>query len=183
LPAAKKIRFMQNYRLSDYNAGVLVADMELANYFEVGAAQCKNPNAVANWLVNDLLRELASANLGIGQSPVKPLDIVELVEFCDNGAISSKQAKEVFIEMFKTGKMPHLIIEEKGMSQVSDTGALEKWCAEAINANPQSVEAYKSGKTSALNHLKGQVMKLSKGKDRVRVVAGTSSTKLTPPGK
>jgi len=164
LPAAKKQRFMADYRIADYNAGVLVADMELANYFEVGAAQSKNPNAVANWVVNDLLRDLADAKLGIGQSPIKPLDIAELVEFCESGKISSKQAKDVFVEMFKSGAMPHKIIEEKGLSQVSDTGALEKWCDEAMSANPQSVEAYKSGKTTALNHLKGQVMKLSKGK-------------------
>ena len=179
LPAAKKRRFMADYRVADYNAGVLVADMELANYFEVGAAQSKNPNAVANWVVNDLLRDLSEAKLGIGQSPIKPLDIAELVEFCDGGKISSKQAKDVFVEMFKTGTMPHKIIEEKGLSQVSDAGALEKWCDEAISANPQSVEAYRSGKTTALNHLKGQVMKLSKGKANPKTVDDILTTKLS----
>lgn len=170
LPAAKKMRFMNDYRIADYNAAVLVADMELANYFEVGASQSKNPNAVANWVVNDLLRDLSEAKLSLSGSPIKPLDIAELVEFCDSGKISSKQAKEVFVEMFKTGTMPHKIIEQKGLSQVSDTGALEKWCDEAIAANTPSVEAYKSGKTSALNFLKGQVMKLSKGKANPKTI-------------
>lgn len=170
LPAAKKMRFMNDYRIADYNAAVLVADMELANYFEVGASQSKNPNAVANWVVNDLLRDLSEAKLSLSGSPIKPLDIAELVEFCESGKISSKQAKEVFVEMFKTGTMPHKIIEQKGLSQVSDTGALEKWCDEAIAANTPSVEAYKSGKTSALNFLKGQVMKLSKGKANPKTI-------------
>lgn len=170
LPAAKKVRFMNDYRVADYNAGVLVADMELANYFEVGAAASKNANAVANWVVNDLLRDLAEAKLGIGESPIKPLDISELVEFCDSGKISSKQAKDVFVEMFKTGAMPHKIIEEKGLSQVSDVGELEKWCDEALAANAESVASYKAGKTTALNYLKGQVMKLSKGKANPKTV-------------
>ena len=180
LPAAKKQRFMNDYRITDYNAGVLVADMELANFFEVGASPSKNPNAVANWVVNDLLRDLFEAKLAIGQSPIKPLDIAELVEFCESGKINSRQAKDVFVEMFKTGKMPHRIIEEQGLSQVSDLGALETWCDEAIAANPQSVEAYKSGKTTALNHLKGQVMKLSKGKANPKTVDEILIKKLSP---
>jgi aspartyl-tRNA(Asn)/glutamyl-tRNA(Gln) amidotransferase subunit B len=179
LPAAKKERFMRDYKVSDYNAAVLVADLELANYFEVGAAQSKNANAVANWVVNDLLRDLSEAGLSLSRSPVKPLDIAELVEFCESGKISSKQAKEVFIEMFKTGAMPHKIIEQKGLSQVTDAAELEKWCDEAIAANAPSVEAYKSGKATALNFLKGQVMKLSKGKANPKTVDEILTRKLS----
>jgi aspartyl-tRNA(Asn)/glutamyl-tRNA(Gln) amidotransferase subunit B len=182
LPAQKKERFMRDYRVSEYNASVLVADMELANYFEVGASQSKNPNAVANWVVNDLLRDLAEAGRPLTQSPVKPLDIAELVEFCESGKISSKQAKEVFVEMFKTGGMPHKIIEQKGLSQVTDTAELEKWCDQAIAGNAPSVEAYKSGKTSALNFLKGQVMKLSKGKANPKTVDEILTRKLSGQG-
>ncbi|MBV9462942.1 MAG: Asp-tRNA(Asn)/Glu-tRNA(Gln) amidotransferase subunit GatB [Verrucomicrobiae bacterium] len=178
LPAAKKDRFIQRYQLTEYNAGVLVADMELANFFEVGAAASKNPNAVANWICNDLQRELSAAGLALSASPVKPLDLTELVELCENKTINSKQAKDVFVEMFKTGKMPHKIVEEQGLAQVQDTGALEKWCDEAIAANPGPVGDYRGGKVAALNFLKGQVMKLSKGKANPALVGEVLEKRL-----
>jgi aspartyl-tRNA(Asn)/glutamyl-tRNA(Gln) amidotransferase subunit B len=94
----------------------------------------------------------------------KPAAIVELAGLVDAKTISSSAAQQVFAEMFDTGKSPAAIVQEKGLAQVSDTGAIEKFCDEAIAANPKSVADYKSGKAAALNALKGQVMKLSKGK-------------------
>jgi aspartyl-tRNA(Asn)/glutamyl-tRNA(Gln) amidotransferase subunit B len=164
LPGARKRRFMEKYQLTDYNAGVLVADLELANYFEVAASQSKNPNGVANWIVNDLLRDLSNAGKPLAESPVKPLDITELVEFTDGGKISSKQAQDVFVEMFQTSKMPQVIVEEKGLSQVSDAGAIEKMCDEAIAANEKIAQDVRGGNAKAIGALVGQVMKLSKGK-------------------
>ena len=95
----------------------------------------------------------------------------ELADIVDDGTISSKQGKDVFAEMFATGKAPGIIIEEKGLKQESDAGAIEALCREVIAANPKSVEAYKAGKTAAINFLKGQVMKLSKGKANPNLVS------------
>jgi len=94
----------------------------------------------------------------------KPEHLLELVALVDSGRISSKIAQDVFADMFATGEAPGVIVEKKGLLQVSDTGAIEKFCDEVIAANPKSVEDYRAGKAAALNFLKGQVMKLSKGK-------------------
>lgn len=180
LPGARKGRFIEQYRVTDYNAGVLVADLALANYFEVAAAQSRNPNAVANLIVNDLLRELGTANKPLTESPIKPLDLAELVELTEGGKINSKQAKEVFTEMFQTGRMPHQIIEEKGLSQVSDSGAIEKFCDEVITANPKIAGDVKGGNAKAVGALVGQVMKLSKGKANPAMVNEILKKKLSP---
>jgi aspartyl-tRNA(Asn)/glutamyl-tRNA(Gln) amidotransferase subunit B len=108
----------------------------------------------------------------------KPEFINELVELVDGGKISSKIAQDVFNEVFSTGKSPSAIVQEKGLAQVSDTGAIEKFCDDAIAANPNSVADYKSGKAAALNFLKGQVMKLSKGKANPNLVGEILEKKL-----
>lgn len=179
LPSARKQRFMQTHRLSDYNAGVLVADLEFANYFEVAAAQSRNPNGVANWIVNDLLRELGVASKPLSACSIKPMDLVELVEFTDGGKINSKQAKDVFMDMFQTGKMPHVIVEEKGLTQVSDVGEIEKFCDEVIAANSKIAADVKGGNAKAIGALVGQVMKLSKGKANPAMVNDALKKKLT----
>ena len=163
-PSARKQRFIQQHRLTDYNAGVLVADLELAKIFEAAASQSKNPNAVANFIVNDLLRELGAADRSVAESPVKPADLGGLAELVDSGKINSKQAKDVFTEMFQTGKSPSVIVGEKGLSQVSDASAIEKFCDEVMASNAKIVADIRSGNVKAIGALVGQVMKLSKGK-------------------
>ena len=108
----------------------------------------------------------------------KPQAILELVNLVDAKTISSSAAQQVFAEMFVTGNSPTIIIQEKGLAQVSDTGAIEKFCDDAIAANPNSVADYKNGKMAALNFLKGQVMKLSKGKANPSVVGEILEKKL-----
>ena len=108
----------------------------------------------------------------------KPDAILELVNLVDAKTISSSTAQQVFAEMFETGKSPALIVQEKGLAQVSDTGAIEKFCDEAIAANPAPVADYKAGKVAALNSLKGQVMKLSKGKANPALVGEILERKL-----
>ncbi|MDD2709208.1 MAG: Asp-tRNA(Asn)/Glu-tRNA(Gln) amidotransferase subunit GatB [Verrucomicrobiae bacterium] len=179
LPMARKQRFMQQYQIADYNAGVLVADMDLADYFEKAAAHAPNPNAAANLIVNDLMRELGAASLPITQSPILPKDIAALTTVVESGKISSKQAKDVFAEMFKTGKNPDAIIAEKGLSQVSDAGAIEKFCDEVIAANPKIVTDIRSGNAKAVGALVGQVMKLSKGKANPAMVNEFLKKKLS----
>jgi aspartyl-tRNA(Asn)/glutamyl-tRNA(Gln) amidotransferase subunit B len=164
LPWEKRARFVSTFGVSDYDASVLANDLALASYFEVAARGAKKPKHVANWILNDLQSALSSASLSIGDCPVAPDALDALVNLIDSGAINSKQGKVVFAEMFATGKPAAHIVEEKGLKQESDTGAIEVFVDEAIAANPASVADYRAGKVTALNFLKGQVMKLSKGK-------------------
>ena len=164
LPWEKRARFVSEFGVSDYDASVLADDLALAAYFETAARGAKKPKNIANWILNDLQSAISSASVGIAECPVAPHALDELVNLIDSGAINSKQGKEVFAEMFSSGKPASVIVEEKGLKQESDTGAIEVFVDQAIAANPGSVADFKAGKISALNFLKGQVMKLSKGK-------------------
>ena len=119
---------------------------------------------MANWVLNDLQSALSNGGLTIAESPIQPEGLDELVNLIEAGTISGKQGKEVFAEMFATGKGAGAIVEEKGMKQESDLGALEALCQQAIAASPKAVAEYKAGKAAAINSIKGQVMKLSQGK-------------------
>ena len=164
LPWEKRARFVSDFGVSDYDASVLANDLALASYFETAARGAKKPKNVANWIINDLLSAMSAGSVNISDCPIAPSSLDELVNLIDAGSINSKQGKEVFAEMFSTGKSASVIVEEKGLKQESDTGAIEAFVDEVIAANPGPVADYKTGKASALNFLKGQVMKLSKGK-------------------
>ena len=178
LPQAKRERFVADFGVSDYDASVLADDKALADYFEIAAKGSPKPKNVANWIINDLLSALSAASLDLSQCPIHPSHIGELTTLIEGGTISGRQGKEVFAAMMESGKQPAVIVEEKGLKQVSDTGALEAFCDEVINANPNSVADYKSGKEAALNFLKGQVMKLSKGKANPAAVGEILAKKL-----
>jgi aspartyl-tRNA(Asn)/glutamyl-tRNA(Gln) amidotransferase subunit B len=180
LPWEKRERFVREYGVSEYDAGVLADDLQLAAYFEAAANGARKPKAIANYILNDLLSALGAANKLIGACPIPAKQLNELVNLVDDGKISSKQAKEVFAEMFVTGKSPGLVVEERGLKQESDTGTIEPFCVEVIAANPKSVEDYKSGKIAAINFLKGQVMKLSKGKANPNMVSEILMRLLSP---
>ncbi len=178
LPQAKRERFVSQYEVSAYDAAVLADDKALADYFEAAAKDSPKPKNVANWIINDLLSALSAASLDLSECPIKASYIGELTALIEGGTISGRQGKEVFAAMMESGKAPAVIVEEKGLKQVSDTGAIEAFCDEVINANPASVADYKSGKEAALNFLKGQVMKLSKGKANPAVVGEILAKKL-----
>jgi aspartyl-tRNA(Asn)/glutamyl-tRNA(Gln) amidotransferase subunit B len=173
LPWEKRERFVREYGVSEYDAGVLADDLELSAYFEAAAKTARKPKAIANYILNDLLSALSAANNSIGECPIPARLLNELVNLVDDGKISSKQGKDVFAEMFATGKAPGAIVAEKGLQQESDLGAIESLCHEVIAANPKSVEDYKAGKGAAINFLKGQVMKLSRGKANPNLVGET----------
>jgi len=164
LPQAKRERFVADFGISEYDAAVLADDAALADYFEKASKDSPKPKSIANWIINDLLSALSAASLDLSACPIQPAAIGELTLLIEGGTISGRQGKEVFAEMMLSGKAPAVIVEEKGLKQVSDTGAIEAFCDEVIAANPASVADFKSGKEAALNFLKGQVMKLSKGK-------------------
>jgi aspartyl-tRNA(Asn)/glutamyl-tRNA(Gln) amidotransferase subunit B len=176
LPKAKKVRLVDTYGVSAYQAGVLASDASLANYFEEAAkAKPQNGAAIANFLLNDFLGTASD-----GAVPhVVPDFFAELAELSGSGQINSKQAKDVFAKMIAENKSPVLLVKELGLSQVSDVGALEAFADQAIAANPKSVADYKAGKQAALNALKGQVMKLSKGTANPQLVGEILAKKLS----
>jgi len=195
LPLARKQRFMRDYQLPAGDAEVFKSNVELGDYFEGIAKQAKNPKAVANWVINNLRAKLAEVPLTPSLSPsdgervakpgeglanlrFKPDALLELISLVEAKTISSSAAQQVFAEMFETGKSPTTVVQEKGLAQVSDTGAIEKFCDEAITANPGPAADFKSGKAAALNFLKGHVMKLSKGKANPALVGDILERKL-----
>jgi aspartyl-tRNA(Asn)/glutamyl-tRNA(Gln) amidotransferase subunit B len=195
LPLVRKQRLMRDYGIPAGDAEVFKSNVELGNYFEGIAKQTKNGKAVANWVINNLQARLTAANekefaeqsamgitevklLTLADLKFKPAALLELIGLVDAKTISSSAAQQVFAEMFDTGKSPATIVQEKGLVQVSDTDAIEKFCDEAIAANPGPAADFKSGKEAALNFLKGQVMKLSKGKANPAVVGEILSKKL-----
>jgi aspartyl-tRNA(Asn)/glutamyl-tRNA(Gln) amidotransferase subunit B len=163
LPKAKRARFVEQYQVSAYDAGVLANDLDLARYFETAAKGAKNPKNVANWILNDLQSALRTDGKTINDCPIPPEALDELVNLIDSGQISGKQGKEVFAEMFASGKGAAAIVKEKGIEQLSDASAIEALCEQVIAANPKPAADFKAGNAASLNFLKGQVMKLSKG--------------------
>ena len=183
LPEAKRQRFVREYGLSHYDADILVSDAALALFFEdalkgVEVDREEISKLVSNWMITELLAKLAEAKLSAWESPVKPKQLFELVAIIRSGRISGKMGKDVFAEMFSSGKSPSAIVKEKGLVQVSDTGVIEGFIDEAIAKNPKSVADFKSGNEAAINFLKGQVMKVSKGKANPQVVGEILLRKL-----
>ncbi|SNZ10512.1 aspartyl/glutamyl-tRNA(Asn/Gln) amidotransferase subunit B [Persephonella hydrogeniphila] len=171
LPDQKEKRYVEQLKLTEYDAEVLVADKDRAVFFEKAIEiYNKNPKSIANWIINELLGKLNEEGINITDSPVKPEHIAQIVELIDSGAISSKIAKEVFEEVFKTGKEPKQIVEEKGLKQVSDEGEIRKIVEEILVQHPAEVEKYKAGNTKLMGFFVGQVMKATKGKANPKVV-------------
>ena len=178
LPKAKRARFVEQYRVSPYDAAVLANDLALAKYFEMAAKAAKKPKNIANWVLNDLQNALSAAGKTIHDCPIPPEALDELVNLIEVGKISGKQGKEVFAEMFATGRNAAAIVKEKGIEQLSDSGSIETLCDEVIKANPKPVADFKEGNAASLNFLKGQVMKLSKGKANPQMVGEILERKL-----
>ena len=179
LPKTKRARFVQQYRVSPYDAGVLANDLDLARYFEAAAKGAKRPKNVVNWILNDLQNALSNAGKTINECPMAPEALDELVNLIDSGKISGKQGKEVFAEMFASSKAAAAIVKEKGIEQLSDVSAIEALCDQVIAANPKPAADFKAGNAASLNFLKGQVMKLSKGKANPQLVGEILERKLT----
>src|SRR5262249_466345 len=132
LPKAKRARFVEQYHVSAYDAGVLANDLDLARYFEAAAKGAKKPKNVANWILNNLQNALSNTGKTINGCPIPPEALDELVNLIDSGKISGKQGKEVFAEMFATGKGAAAIVKEKEIDQLSDVSAIEALCDEVI---------------------------------------------------
>jgi aspartyl-tRNA(Asn)/glutamyl-tRNA(Gln) amidotransferase subunit B len=171
LPRAKQERFKKEFNLSEYDASVLVQNKKMASFFEEAVASGVDAKQSANWIQAELLGALNSRGISWQDLTMKTSDFVALLSLIEKGTISHKIAKDVLGAMIDTGKAPAQIVSEKGLSQVSDEGALKKHVEAVIAMHPQSVSDYKSGKKNALSFLMGQVMKESKGKANPTIVS------------
>jgi aspartyl-tRNA(Asn)/glutamyl-tRNA(Gln) amidotransferase subunit B len=168
LPDARKARFVNEYGLSAYDAGVLVAEKETAAFFET-VARGRDAKQAANWVTGDLFGMLNRRGVGIEQSPVSAGHLGKLLDLIADGTISGRIAKDLFAAMEETGKDPAILVEERGLRQVTDTGAIEAAVRAVIDANPDKVAAYKA-KPSMFGWFVGQVMKSTGGKANPKAV-------------
>jgi len=164
LPAARTRRFVGDYGLPEYDAGILTSSKGIAEYFESCVKLFNQPKTVSNWVMGELTRELNNSGTDVSASPVPPERLVELLKMVDQGAISLKVAREIFPEVYSSGKTPAQIVQEKGLTQVSDEGTLDKIIEEVLTKSPVQVAQFKEGKQQVLGFLVGQVMKASGGK-------------------
>ncbi|GIS32861.1 MAG: hypothetical protein Ct9H90mP4_07750 [Gammaproteobacteria bacterium] len=160
----KKIRFINSFELSDYDADVLVANRDIANYFEGVVEITKEPKLSANWVMGDLSAFLNKENLEISESKINYKNLANLILRILDKTISGKIAKEIFEIMWETSHDPDKIIEEKGLKQVTDTSEIEKLIDLVLEQNPKQLSDLKSGKDKLFGFFVGQVMKASKGK-------------------
>ena len=170
LPDAKKQRFMESFGLSTYDAEVLVADKEVAEYFEEVVAAKADPKLVCNWISGELMRIMNENKVDIRNVGIPAESLASLIQFLQEGLISGKIAKTVFEEMVQSGKDPAKIIEVRGLKQVSDEGALRGLLETLLNSNPKQVEQYRAGKTQIKGFFVGQVMKETKGQANPKIV-------------
>ena len=164
LPQKRHQRFMTQYHLPEYDAGILTSSKPLADYFETCVVAFPHSKTVSNWVMGELLRELNSTETSPDQSPMSPERLVKLLELVDQGTISLKVAREIFPELYANDIDPEQLIREKGLVQISDDASLMVHIQEVIAKNPKQVEQYREGKETVLGYFVGQVMKASKGK-------------------
>ncbi len=178
LPHAKQSRFIQDYKLSDYDAKVLTSSIELADFFETASGPLKDKKQAANWIMSTLLAMLNSKGISISHSPVTAIAFSKLLTLVENGKINATAGKIVFDEMVETKKDPEIIVKEKGLEQVSDSSELEIMVENIINENPNEVAAYRNGKTKLFSFFMGKIMKKTQGKADPKIVTLLLKSKL-----
>ncbi|NHM28291.1 Asp-tRNA(Asn)/Glu-tRNA(Gln) amidotransferase subunit GatB [Desulfofundulus sp. TPOSR] len=178
LPDERRNRYIKRYDLPAYDATVLTATKEMADYFEECVALYPNAKAVSNWMMGDLSRLLNAHNMDITRCKVSPRQLTDMLKLMDRGTISGKIAKTVFEEMFATGKDPEQIVQEKGLVQITDEGAIAAVVEEVLASNAKVVEDYLKGKDRAFGFLVGQVMKATRGKANPELVNRLLKEKL-----
>ncbi|MFH1703955.1 MAG: Asp-tRNA(Asn)/Glu-tRNA(Gln) amidotransferase subunit GatB [Nitrospirota bacterium] len=179
LPDIKRERFVSEYALPEHNADLLISEKPLADWFEEAVKLGGQPKIVANWVQGDLMRLLNEESKSIEECPLKQEQLVDMLKLIENGTISGKIAKTVFEEMYKTGKDAKVIVEEKGLVQISDTGEIDKAIAEVIAKHPKEVDRFRSGEEKLIGFFVGQVMKLTKGKANPQIVNELLKKKLS----
>lgn len=169
LPKEKVERFVKEYSIPEYDAKILATSRQLADYFEECVKLYNQPKSISNWIMGDIMRNLADTR-DIFNFPITPKHLAEMLVLIDKGTISGKIAKTVFQEMLSSGKMPETVVEEKGLVQVSDEGELNKVIQEILDAKEKEVEDFRKGKEKLFGFFVGQVMKATKGKANPKLV-------------
>jgi len=170
LPEPKKIRFISDYQLPEYDADILTTNREIADYFESCAKEFQHFKEISNWIMGPLLGYLNTNNLSIDASPIQPSSLAQLLKLIQDNVINRTIAKTVFDTMAETGKPPKQIVEEKGLMQVSDTDQLKQMIEKIIEDNPKEVDAYRNGKNKLFSFFMGQAMKQTRGKANPKIV-------------
>ena len=169
LPDVRLARFIEEYYLPEYDASVLTASKEIADYFEECLEHYDNPKAVSNWIMTEVMREMKEEG-DAGEIPVGPGNLAQLLQLIDDGTISGKIAKDVFSEMVSTGKTAKEIVGEKGIKQISDRGEIEAIIAGILKDHPKEISRYKAGDEKLIGFFVGKVMKATQGKANPKVV-------------
>jgi aspartyl-tRNA(Asn)/glutamyl-tRNA(Gln) amidotransferase subunit B len=178
MPGQKRDRFVSDYAIPEYDAGVLTASIALADYFETCVKLFPQPKTVSNWIMGDLMKELKNDNREIDDCPVTPERLTDLLKLIDDGTISGKMAKTVFGEMYQSSKPPAEIVKAKGLTQITDESALLKMVEDVIAANPGQATDFKNGKDKLMGFFVGQVMQASKGQANPALVNKLLKEKL-----
>ena len=181
LPLERARRFVKQHALPEYDASVLTAEKDLADFYEETAKISGNPKASSNWIMTEMIRELNQRNLKLSEAPISPASLGRLIQLVDQQVISGKIGKSVFAEMWTTGREAQAIIQEKGLSQITDNSELEKIVTQVLAANPSQVQDYKAGKTKILGFLVGAIMKATKGQASPEAVNRILMEKLKGP--
>lgn len=186
LPSAKRLRFIEQYGLPEYDAGVLTTSRPLADFYEEVVAAFPQPKVVSNWVMGELMRLLKGVGREINvfeDIGVEPSRLAELLRMVEAGTINAAAAKEVFEEMFRTGGSPAVIVKAKGLEQISDTQELVRVIRTVLEQHQDAVESYRAGKEKALGRIVGEVMKQTRGKANPQIVNEILRTELGPPGQ
>ena len=170
LPLVKRERFVKEYQIPVYDAGVLTSERALAEYYEEVVRLCSKPKQASNWVMGDVLRFLNEEKRNIRQCPITAKSLADMIKLIEEGAISGKMAKDVIEEMYKSGKSPQDIIKEKGLVQITDEGELIKTINKIIEANPNQLKDFRGGKEKLFGFFVGQVMKATQGKANPQLV-------------
>jgi aspartyl-tRNA(Asn)/glutamyl-tRNA(Gln) amidotransferase subunit B len=181
LPDARMRRFVAEYGIPEYDAGVLTSTKALADYYEACIKHYPKPKVVSNWIMVELLRALNRDGLEVEHSRLMPEDLAALLSLVDDGTISGSMAKTVFDAMYGTGKTAAEVIQEQGLRQISDENALVAAIEQVLADHPQEVEEFRNGRDKLLGFFMGQVMKVTQGKANPQAVNKLLREKLTAP--
>jgi aspartyl-tRNA(Asn)/glutamyl-tRNA(Gln) amidotransferase subunit B len=180
LPEARKKRFINEYELDVEAVSLLTLSRPFADYFESAMNVYNNPSTICNWMIGDLTRDLKRENLEINNCPIQPGQLASLVRLIDEGTISGKIAKEVFSEMFASSSDPETVVSERGLKQISGEAELDRIITSVLQANPDKVKAYQSGKEGLIGFFVGQVMRETNGQANPKIVNQLLREKLRP---
>jgi aspartyl-tRNA(Asn)/glutamyl-tRNA(Gln) amidotransferase subunit B len=178
MPDSRQKRYIGKWGLPEYDAGLISSNREMADYFETAVAQYGEAKTVSNWVMGELSRLMNQERVTFAALKIQPAQLAKMLKMIDSNTISGKIAKTVFEEMFASGKDPEVIVKEKGLVQISDSGALEAAAQKVIAANPRSVADYLAGKDKAIGFLVGQMMKETKGRANPGMVNQLLKTEL-----